>query len=155
MWDDVDEQVGTLREKELRGRYWKGMLSQGSKTFRYGGNQESAWKVVGHFLDDSLMLAAVQLQQELVDFKRRLPETKAGAELYWRLEELVKKQQETLQSIQKEMRSHRDEKVLSLLREEFEDQRKQVESTMQDMETLKIHNIPRRLLQILTTALRI
>ena len=31
MWDKVDEQVGVQREKELKGIYWKAMISHGSK----------------------------------------------------------------------------------------------------------------------------
>ena len=52
MWSEVDEETGSQREKELREKYWKVMIDQGSATARFQGelNFESAWAVLGPFI---------------------------------------------------------------------------------------------------------
>ena len=40
--DEVDEEVGLRRLKELQATYWKRMVSHGSTPFRYENTQESA-----------------------------------------------------------------------------------------------------------------
>ena len=48
MWDQVDEQTGSQYEKELKNKYWKGMISQGATTARYDGTSDTAWKIIEH-----------------------------------------------------------------------------------------------------------
>ncbi|KAL4259609.1 hypothetical protein AB1N83_006536 [Pleurotus pulmonarius] len=95
---------------------------------------------------------AVELQEELVDMKQGLPETKAGQELYGKLQALVSRQHDTLQKIRASMKRHDDETILSALREEYEDLRKQGEVTVRDMEALKIP-IGKRLRRFFTSRL--
>jgi hypothetical protein len=148
MWDDVDDKVGSVREKELVAKYWKGMMAHGSKTVRYNNSATSAWEIIDHFLQVANARYAVLLQEEMVDMEKQLRETKAGQTLYGTLEVLVRKQQDMLNKIREETKRHGDDAVLSALREEYEDLRKQLQVTYDEMQTLKIP-LGRRLLRIL------
>jgi len=52
MWGEVDEETGSRREEELRERYWKTMITQGSRTARFEGtlDSESAWHILDPFI---------------------------------------------------------------------------------------------------------
>ncbi|KDQ53006.1 hypothetical protein JAAARDRAFT_39718 [Jaapia argillacea MUCL 33604] len=47
MWGDIDEAVGSLREKELRDLYWRSMICCGSQVVRFRYTQQSAWDIIG------------------------------------------------------------------------------------------------------------
>jgi hypothetical protein len=146
MWDEVDEDVGSQREKELRGKYWKPMIDHGSATARYNGTSESAWDIVEHF---TTRRHAVLLQREMVDLKKELPETAAGQELYTTLEVLVKKQQDVLEKIRAETKRHeQDQTILKALQAECEGIRRQLDITLKEMQSLKL-SPGRRLLRLL------
>jgi hypothetical protein len=138
MWDEVDELTGQQRERELKAKYWKAMIDQGSKTVRYLNTPDSALDIIDHFLQTANARYAVLLQEEMVDMERQLRETKAGQALFGTLEVLVRKQQEMLNKIREETKRHADEAVLSALKDEYEELRKQLEITVAEMLTLKI-----------------
>jgi hypothetical protein len=148
MWDEVDESVGLEREKELEGKYWKAMIDQGSTTVRYTNTADSAWKIMDDYLTTANSRYAVLLQREMVDMERQLQETKAGKALYETLEVLVKKQQNMLGKIRSETKRHGDDAVLNALREEYDDLRKQLDTTIKEMSTLKIP-LGRRIMRML------
>jgi hypothetical protein len=52
MWSEVDEETGSWREQELKERYWKAMIAQGSGMARFGGalDSESAWAIIDPIL---------------------------------------------------------------------------------------------------------
>jgi hypothetical protein len=152
MWDEVDEEMGSQREKELIGKYWKAMIEQKSKVVRYLGTSDSAWDIIDHFLQSSNQRHAVLLQREMVDMERQLCETKAGQTLYTALEIIVNKQQQTLKKIRAQSKEHADEKALNALRTEYEALRKQLIITVQEMQTLKLP-LGKRLLHIVRSPL--
>lgn len=148
MWDKVDGQVGILREKELKNGYWKTMIKQGSRTVRYRNTRESAWDILDGVLGHNCL--AVLLQREMVDMERQLRETQAGQKLYDTLETLMKAQQEKLDKIRVEtMRQADDETVLKQLQEEHEDLQKQLQTTILEMQQLKI-SVGKRFLRYFT-----
>ncbi|KAI6044167.1 P-loop containing nucleoside triphosphate hydrolase protein [Pisolithus marmoratus] len=79
MWDEVAEEVGSAREKELRSDFWRSMISLGSSVYRFEGTMESAWKII-----NSLSVAPpsqrrpLQIQREMVDEHVPLHRTAAG-----------------------------------------------------------------------------
>ncbi|KAJ8689314.1 hypothetical protein PTI98_013347 [Pleurotus ostreatus] len=152
MWDEVEGKTGEQREEELKKHYWKSMISQGSTAMRFENTEQSAWNIIDAIVNTHNERYAVELQEELVDMKQGLPETKAGQELYGKLQALVTRQHDTLQKIRASMKRHDDETVLNALREEYEDLRKQGEVTIRDMEALRIP-IGKRLLRFLTSRL--
>ncbi|KAI6040123.1 P-loop containing nucleoside triphosphate hydrolase protein, partial [Pisolithus marmoratus] len=46
MWDEVTEEVGSARERELQSDFWRSMISFGSTIHRFEGTMESAWKII-------------------------------------------------------------------------------------------------------------
>jgi ribosome-associated translation inhibitor RaiA len=152
MWDEVDEETGAQREKELKGKYWNTMIEQKSKTARYLGTSDSAWDIVDHFLQSSNERCAVLLQREMVDMERQLRETKAGQTLYTTLELIVDKQQQTLKKMREQTKEHADEKVLNVLKAEYEELRKSLAVTVEEMQTLKLP-LGKRVLNIVRSPL--
>ena len=71
MWSRVKADVGSQRERELRGKYWKPMLELGSGTHRFLDTHESAWSIINVFREkdqnDTLLL-----QEEMVDLEKRI-----------------------------------------------------------------------------------
>jgi hypothetical protein len=45
-WDEISEEVGRRRERQLSDTYWKEMLDKGSRMARFTNTRESAWAVV-------------------------------------------------------------------------------------------------------------
>jgi hypothetical protein len=153
MWDEVTEEVGEQREGELTRNYWKPLIDQGSRTLRYTNTYTSAWEIVDTALYSKHEARTLQLQEELVDEKKKLPETSAGRELYSKLEKLLAKQKDTLQKIREETRaSHRDPFLLKALRDEYEEQQKELTKTMDEMHQLQIP-LGTRLRRFLTSSI--
>jgi hypothetical protein len=51
MWNQVNEETGKRREDELKGKYWKTMLENGSVTIRFLDSYKSTWDIVDIILD--------------------------------------------------------------------------------------------------------
>jgi hypothetical protein len=75
MWDEVCQDVGSLREKELKNQYWKLMIDCGAQVARFYGTTESAWEIIGRLPSTP---QALQLQKEIVDKGKKLMETTLG-----------------------------------------------------------------------------
>lgn len=76
-WDDVDPATGADRERQLREQFWAYMLGRGSVMTRFYGDRNNAVTVASQLLvKDSVVLA---LQREMVDERRQLSDTAAGA----------------------------------------------------------------------------
>jgi len=79
MWEQVSLDVGEARERELMGteQFWGRMMRKGAKSFRHLRTRESAESIVKTtFNFDPIVL---RIQRELVDEKKLLMDTKAGA----------------------------------------------------------------------------
>ncbi|KAG6811110.1 hypothetical protein H0H92_008957 [Tricholoma furcatifolium] len=93
-WSEIPEEVGERREEQLRDRHWKWMLDLGAKLGRFTGSSESGWNLLHIILDqaNALDVDALEIQQELVEIKKILPDTEAGQTLRYTLEELLETQ---------------------------------------------------------------
>ncbi|KAF7983545.1 hypothetical protein HWV62_21116 [Athelia sp. TMB] len=86
MWDSVSEKTSAAqdgyldmlerREAELREFFWQSMVNHGSQTARFHRTHESAWDVLGQLKGDP---RPIQLQREMVDERKSLSGTSAGA----------------------------------------------------------------------------
>lgn len=156
MWDDLDsEEIGKLREEELKTHYWYPMISQGSEAIRYLNNVDSAWKILDRFLDTSKeRLKAIQLQKETVKQQKSLSKTDAGQELYSKLDELDKKRRSLIRKLEKQIkRSGTNEEIAGILQrqhDELEEQRKQA---VGELQSLKM-SVPQRFLKAFTVKMR-
>ncbi|TDL17136.1 hypothetical protein BD410DRAFT_730453 [Rickenella mellea] len=156
MWDEIEddgeEDVGSQREAELVEKFWKPMISQGSKHVRYHNTTDSAWNIIDDFLKEANERHAVLLQDEMVSMEMELRETRAGRQLFDTLDGLVKKQQNTIKSIRKVKTNQSDDVTMQSLNEEYEKTQRLLEDTLKDMRKLKIP-IGKRVLRLLSTQL--
>jgi len=124
-WAEVTPEVGQRREKELAHIFWKEMMSSGSQMCRFTNTQDSARAILNLILrkvekrppergttiigDDKH--DTLKIQKELVDLQRFIPETDAGKELRYTLQEAFKLQKDMAEG------DHEEEAALALKQE--------------------------------------
>ena len=97
-WEEIDGEIGPRREEQLAKNFWnKSKTSSRSKLLRFDKTEGSAEAFVGAILDQ--LNAAekdnvLRIQKELVELERRIPETDAGKELRYTLQQLLEMQKE-------------------------------------------------------------
>ena len=98
-WSRLPRDDGSRREAELKGVYWKEMMDKGSKVKRFLGDRESAWNVLSVFLkqasvhyQDPGQEINLRIQEEIAVERRIIPETKAGKELRYTMQEFLEMQ---------------------------------------------------------------
>ena len=139
MWDEVDEEIGEERERELKEIYWKSMLGRNSTTSRFLRTRESAFDVIEPLIDAANKRSSVQLQEELVDMVKSLPATAAGQELFSAMEQLVSQREDLLGRFRHEMRhSDGDKMALESLQEEYQSLQKNLKATVIEMQRLRL-----------------
>ncbi|KAG6917337.1 hypothetical protein DXG01_002908 [Tephrocybe rancida] len=126
-WGDIPDEVGGRREEQLRERHWKWMVDLGAKLFRFTDSRESGWAIIQHILDQAAAqdVDAVEIQQELVEVKKILPDTEAGQALLYTLEELLENQRMAAAQLRKDESSDQakaimhetDQKIRATLRQ--------------------------------------
>ncbi|THU87671.1 hypothetical protein K435DRAFT_762475 [Dendrothele bispora CBS 962.96] len=107
-----DFQVSAARERELKYRYWKFMIGKGSQVARFRlrplegeilktTGTESAWDIIYLIREHQLKQKGkalrdfgIQIQKELVDSKKFIPQTEAGKELNYSLKEIIDMQKQ-------------------------------------------------------------
>ena len=97
-WGEIDGKIGPKREEQLAKNFWnKSKTSSGSKLLRFDKTEGSAEAFVDAILDQLNTAEkdiVLRIQKELVELERRIPETAAGKELRYTLEQLLEMQKE-------------------------------------------------------------
>ena len=105
MWGEVEsEEEGTLREDELKDKYWRAMIERGSSVKRFLYTRESAFDVLRPIFEEVNRTNVLLLQKEMTDLKMQLKETSAGKALSLNFEDLVTRQQTLLRKLRSELR---------------------------------------------------
>jgi len=78
--------VGQTRTEELRKKYWKEMLDKGCRSMSFADSYHSALSFLEIFTSRISEEVFMQIQRELVDERKLLPETAAARELSAALE---------------------------------------------------------------------
>jgi len=135
-WGGIEEVVGEQHEKQLRETHWKTMIDHGSRIRRYRGSSASAWEIVNLICKtQEKEYLPIQIQKELVDLQKRIPQTEAGDALRNLLKTSLADQKEVLRLL----RLRREEGDQSPdLQEEYEEVEKQIRSTLEQIQHLKI-----------------
>jgi hypothetical protein len=161
MWDELPiqdklppQEVGEKRERELKTRYWKEMLSYGSTVKRFLKTRQSAFQILAPLIDSANKRYWLLVQQEMGRFRLSLAATSAGQELYSRLEILIRKQQDTLSHLRREMTTNKDSGRVHELRERFNDESRIYDELLRDLHQYKL-TLGNRLLKRLTSTLGI
>lgn len=103
MWEEVHQEVGERREGELMNKeiFFKGALNHGARMCRHHNTVLSARNTVRELL--GLSPRVVQMQHEIVDECKDLPQTAAGEELQSELERQAKDYHQRMQDLQEEI----------------------------------------------------
>ena len=88
-WSDVYEEEGKRRIEQLQEIYWKEM---GSAVCKFEESQKSAWDVIKPIIEENQIdkMGPLQIQEELVKEMKLIPDTKAGRQLRYSLDHLLK-----------------------------------------------------------------
>ena len=137
MWDNVQQDTGVRREKELFDNYWKTMINLGASTARFSNSAASAWKIVDIILKQH-ETEVLLLQEEIVDLKRALHETQAGKTLYSDLQRLLAEQRDTVRSLAAQARDEGNPQLARQLEAELKRIQKDFDKTFSAIKNLKI-----------------
>ena len=77
-WDQVNTDIGSEREAQLRAEFWAGMIAQGCRVARLKPRKrETAWKIIDMFDSTASRRSVLKIQTEMVDEKKALHDTSA------------------------------------------------------------------------------
>ena len=100
-WGHVVPDTGEKRAQQLEQSFWQDTLRVGSRHIRFLSTLESAWRIVNAITErDSIN--DVFIQRELVDLLKILPETDAGNELRYTLQELLRTYQKAANQLRRD-----------------------------------------------------
>jgi hypothetical protein len=145
IWDKIQVEVGYRREKELKDRYWKGILDLGSRTARFQNTYDSAWAIVEGLID--VDRHSLLLQEEMVDLHRKLGETQAAITLQ-DLRRLLREQNEIISKLQEQAETHENAEIIKKLNTQSDQIQRDLRMTLDQMEQLKVP-VSRRLFSFL------
>lgn len=103
MWGEVTPERGEARERELATDdiLFKPVLEKGARMVRHDNSYQSAQSILRLLVNKTPR--ALRIQRELVDERKDISQTAAGAELARELAELAAKHREELAQVKKEM----------------------------------------------------
>ncbi|KAF9450889.1 hypothetical protein P691DRAFT_725104 [Macrolepiota fuliginosa MF-IS2] len=140
IWPDASDTEATdtaiEREKELKQTYWRDMIKEGSSTLRFENTQRSAWCILDQLLIHQSSRQSILIQRELVEFKKHLPNTAAGRQLYGIIEKLVERQRDVLRRMREELKKTSDPSVMQALVDELNTIREERENAVREMRQL-------------------
>ncbi|PPR03638.1 hypothetical protein CVT24_007786 [Panaeolus cyanescens] len=97
MWDDVEEHIGTEREKQLREDYFAAMIAKQADLVRADNTPSSTQGIISTIIKNLKTLHPLELQKELVAYQMDLPNTRAGKKMYEKLEGVLQAHHAALQ----------------------------------------------------------
>jgi len=105
-WGEVDMAIGEHREEQLRNNFWRDMIGSGSEIRRFYNTQSSAQAFLDLILDKNQARilpsasndTSLFIQQELVNLQRYIPETAAGTELRYTIQQVLDMQKGNVNS---------------------------------------------------------
>jgi hypothetical protein len=139
MWDDVEEETGAQREKELASVYWKSMVERGSSVKRFLNNRSSAFEILTPIINEVNKNSALLLQTEMTELGLQLRQTTAGRTLFVELEDLVARHQRALSRIRGGLTEPSlDQEQLAEVMEEYHRVSAQLQRAVEDMQRMKV-----------------
>jgi len=140
-WGQVDEATAAVREHQLQTReeFWGGLIARGSKMFRQDQGKSSGENIIKYLVGRRSKMV-LEIQKEMVDGRKTLTQTAAGAEVQADLEKLREKYEAEVAQLRDEMTKalaqHDEEwqEEVNRHREQLEARIKQSEEDRQKME---------------------
>lgn len=119
-WTRTGQDIAKSHQEELQIVHWKPLIAKGAKVKSFTDNQSSAWTFIDTLITNrtqqKLQEIYLQIQGELVDKKKIIPETEAGKELRFTLKEVLEMQRK-MASMERSMAAGGDEQAQQQLRE--------------------------------------
>ncbi|KAH7913164.1 P-loop containing nucleoside triphosphate hydrolase protein [Hygrophoropsis aurantiaca] len=113
-WPNSSDDTVWMQKHSSLTVAWKDLIDQGCKTAQFRNTRESAWDVIDLVVPNPHL--PLQIQQELVDLAKRIPETEAGRSLRNIVLELVRNGDESEAATQKRLKEAKKE-ILSALKD--------------------------------------
>jgi len=135
MWGEVDPHVGDAREAELvkEDNFFKSFLDNGAQIARHNNTIASAKDIIRLVLDNHPL--PLRIQVELVIERRDISETSAGKELNQELDSQIRKNQEEIRTLKREIEwavRDKDEETMGELERENKRIQEEVERVKKD-----------------------
>ncbi|KAF5351182.1 hypothetical protein D9756_008403 [Leucocoprinus leucothites] len=146
-FDPEEEEDCRNRDQQLKEKYWKFMVTSGSRVCSFTGNPESARGIINQVVDAErenqrrLHERIVLIQQEIVNEAKSIPRTRAGRHLHGIMEEKVERQSGILEQLKTELthsEGHNAEVIEELLSQLRSLQQEKEEAAM-DLQKLERH----------------
>ncbi|KAI6039625.1 hypothetical protein EDC04DRAFT_2894970 [Pisolithus marmoratus] len=120
MWDEIDEDVGNERMAALQSNYWRFMITQGSKTYRFSNTGDAARELLQEVVSKGQERYNSMLRQQISELKT-YKEIVAARKLCSRLEHLSKKRFEIMRELRSEEGRAVDRRTKEDLKREYAD----------------------------------
>lgn len=134
-WRKVDESNGAEREQELKKSFWNIMVRHGSLILRFEDSHTSAGQIVDAILNTKRDAEVyLQIQKELVDLQRRLPQTDAGKFVSEDLRTQLSKSKRDLAELRNLLGVDED----PALRQEYEDMQQSMRGIKLQIQQMKL-----------------
>ena len=88
-WSDIYQEEGEMRTRQLTEIYWKEMVKGGSIVRKFEDSKKSAWEVIDSIIKEQTNMDALRIQEELVELEKVIPDTEAGQQLRYSLNQLL------------------------------------------------------------------
>jgi len=139
MWDEVEKDVGELRETQLKYGLAKPLIDRGSSIRRFYQDKKSAFDILAPIIDNVNKRGALLLQKEMNVLGLKLKQTTAGRTLYLELGELVARHEKITLMIRSELKNPTlDPEQLETLMNDYKITYTQLQRTNKDLEKMKI-----------------
>lgn len=139
MWDDptVTEQVGQAREQELQTKdiFFQPAIREGARMVRHQNGAESARSIASSLLARRLA-EELQMQHELVEERKSVPDTAAGLDLFERYKQQEARHQQELRQLRDDM-VHADQEEMAQLRHELKRTKEELKRIKGEEEKLR------------------
>ena len=140
MWGEVSPEAGEDREKQLSNKFFKPALDNGAQLARHQNTSQSAHDIIQRIMGNHPVV--LQIQRELVDEQKDIVRTAAGGAVNRELKEQMRRHQDELEGIQKDIEQALKEKDEQTRQELEEDRRRlqeQVDKVRQDSESMALN----------------
>ncbi|PPQ74129.1 hypothetical protein CVT24_012841 [Panaeolus cyanescens] len=152
MWDDVEEDIRKSRMEDLKNVYWKPMIDLEATVIEFDITKASPVDILWPIIQKASDVGPLQLQSELTDLHKDLPDTEAGRQMYNKLESLLEKQKDTMSKLRADVSKAGSKQMKEVLQKELEDLTRQIQGVMIDLEYMKVP-LPIRFLRFMRQAL--
>ncbi|KAI6039624.1 hypothetical protein EDC04DRAFT_2603051 [Pisolithus marmoratus] len=136
MWDEVNEDVGNERMTALKSNYWRTMIAQGSKTYRFWNTRDTARELLQEVIRMSEERYHSMLRQEILELKTS-KETLATQTLRSRLEQLSERRLEIMRELRSEGGRAVDQGTKETLKREYAQVGADLDVTLNQVQVLK------------------